>query len=76
MGNSNSQDSPWLGLGGSHHLPLYSILCASPRGPHPNGFLSLPSGSPEIAKVGTLMTLGPHNFVCRPLIEMKSETKL
>jgi hypothetical protein len=39
-GNSDSQDSPRLGLGGSHHLPPYSILCASPRGPHPNGILS------------------------------------
>jgi hypothetical protein len=27
-------------LGGSHHLPLCSILCASPRSPHPNGILS------------------------------------
>jgi hypothetical protein len=25
---------------GSHHLPPYSILCDSPRRPHPNGFLS------------------------------------
>ncbi len=24
----------------SHHLPPYSILCTSPRGLHPNGFLS------------------------------------
>jgi hypothetical protein len=38
--NSDSQDSPQSGLGGSHHLPPYSILCAFPRGPHPNGFLS------------------------------------
>ncbi len=37
--NSNSQDSPRPGLGGSHHLPPYSILCASPWGPHPNGIL-------------------------------------
>jgi len=37
-------------------------------------FLSL--GSPEIAKVGTPATLGPHNFVCKPPIEMKSKTKL
>jgi hypothetical protein len=22
--NTNSQDSPWLELGGSHHLPLYN----------------------------------------------------
>jgi hypothetical protein len=28
---------------GSHHLPSYSILCPSPRGPHPNDFLSLGS---------------------------------
>jgi hypothetical protein len=40
MGNSDSQDSSRPRLGGSHHLPLYSILCTSPRGPHPSGFLS------------------------------------
>ncbi len=36
----------------------------------------LPSGSPEIAKIGTLMTLGPHNFACKPLIEIRSKEKL
>jgi hypothetical protein len=45
---------------GSHHLPPYSILHASPRGPHLNGILS--QGSPEIPKIETLPTLGPHNF--------------
>jgi hypothetical protein len=40
MGNSNTQDSPRPGLGGSHHLPPYSIFYTSPQGPHPNGFLS------------------------------------
>jgi len=35
-----------------------------------------PSGSPEIAKVGTPTILGPHNFVCIPLIEMRSKEKL
>jgi hypothetical protein len=46
---SDSQDSPWPELGGSHHLPLYSILYASPRGSHPNRFLSRDSqmGVPE-----------------------------
>jgi hypothetical protein len=39
-GNSDSQDSSWPGLGGSHHLPPYSILWSSPQGPHPNGILS------------------------------------
>jgi hypothetical protein len=28
VSNIDSQDSPWPGLGGSHHLPPYSILCA------------------------------------------------
>jgi hypothetical protein len=36
----------------------------------------LPSESPEIAKVGTPTTLGRHNFACRPMIEMRSKTKL
>jgi hypothetical protein len=39
-GNTDTQNSPRPGLGGSHHLPPYNILCASPQGPHPNGFLS------------------------------------
>jgi len=48
-----SQDSPRPRLEGSHHLPPYSILCASSQGPHPNGlFVSgLPKGSPKTAKV-------------------------
>ncbi len=66
-GDSDSQDSPQPKVGGSHHLPPYSILCPSPRGPHPNGILS---------KVGTPATLGAHNFACRPLIEMRSKAKL
>jgi hypothetical protein len=42
MSNTNSLDSPRLGLGGSHHLPPYSILCVAPPHPHlhPNGFYS------------------------------------
>jgi hypothetical protein len=27
-------------------------------------------------KVGTPVTLGPHNFVCKPLIEIRSKAKL
>jgi hypothetical protein len=52
--NLDTQDSPRPGLGGSHHLPLYSILCASPRGPHPNGFLSQDSqvGVPKLQQLG------------------------
>ncbi len=62
--HTGKQDSPWLGLGGRHHLPPYSILCDSPRGPHPNGFSlpglpRLPRGSPEISPCGTSGTLKP-----------------
>jgi hypothetical protein len=40
MGNLDIQDSPRPELGGSHHLPPYRLLCTSPQGPQPNGFLS------------------------------------
>jgi len=33
----------------------------------------LSNGSPEIPKVGIPATLGPHNFVHRPLIEMSCQ---
>jgi hypothetical protein len=40
MSNMDTQDSPRPGLGGSHHLSPYSILCSSPRRVHPNGYFS------------------------------------
>jgi hypothetical protein len=47
--------------GGSHHLPLYSILCTSPRGPHPNGILSQDSqmGVSEFPQLGLPRLWGP-----------------
>ncbi len=41
--DSGSQDSSRPGLRGSHHLPLYVILFAFPRGPHPLGNLETKS---------------------------------
>jgi len=38
--NMASLDSPRPGLGGSHRLPPYSILCVALLHPHPNGFYS------------------------------------
>jgi hypothetical protein len=38
--------------------------------------LGFQSESFEIAKVGTFATLEPHNFVCKPPIEMNFEAKL
>jgi hypothetical protein len=59
-GNPDTQDSPQPGLEGSHHLPPYSILCTSPRGPHPNGFLSRDSqvGIPKLQQLGFLQLWG------------------
>ncbi len=77
-GNTDIQDSPRPRLGGSHHLPPYSILYTSPRSPHPNGFSlsGLLRGSPKIAPTGTPTTLEPHNFASRPRIEVWYEAKL
>jgi hypothetical protein len=60
MGNPDTQDSPRLGLGGSHHHPPYSILYASPQGPHPNDFLSRDSqvGIPKLQHLGFLQLWG------------------
>jgi hypothetical protein len=41
----NSLDSPRPKLGGSHHLPPYSILCSPPPHLHPNGSFSRDSQS-------------------------------
>jgi hypothetical protein len=32
--------------------------------------------SPEIPKIGTFITLEAHNFLCKPLIETRSQEKL
>jgi hypothetical protein len=46
---------------GSHHLPLYSILSASPRYPHPNDILSWHSqvGVLKFPNLGLLQLWGP-----------------
>jgi hypothetical protein len=76
--NSDSQNSPRPRLGGSHHLPPYSIFYGWPHDQHPkcHFVLGLPSGSPEIPTIGILATLGAHNFMCRPPIEMRFQAKL
>ncbi len=60
-GNSDSQDSPRPEFGGGHHLPPYSILCASPWGSHPNDILSQDSqvGVLKLPKLGLLRLWGP-----------------
>jgi hypothetical protein len=50
----DSLDSPGPELGGSHHLPSYSILRVTPQEPHPNGTFSRDSqgGVPKLSRVG------------------------
>jgi len=64
--NLDSLDSPWPGLGGSHHLPPYSIFYSSPPHLHPNGSFSRDSqsGVPKLSRFGlpglwTLITPRP-----------------
>jgi hypothetical protein len=54
--NLDSLDSPRPGLGGSHHLPLYRILCSSARRLHPNDSFSWDSrsGVPKLSRFGLL----------------------
>ncbi len=50
-----------LNLGEVTTFPPYSILCASPRGPHPNGILSRDSqmGVPKLPTLGLPQLWGP-----------------
>ncbi len=52
----DSQDSPRPGLGGSHHLTPYSILCITPLHLHPNDIFSWDSqwGVPKLFRFGLL----------------------
>jgi hypothetical protein len=63
-GNLNSQDSPWIRIIRSHHLPPYSILCACPWDRHPNGILSQDSqmGISKFPKLGLLRLWGRISF--------------
>jgi len=69
-GHFGPQDSPWPGLGGSHHLPPYSILCDAPLRLHPNGSFSRDSqvGVPKLSRNcpgWSPGTLGAHTLDCR-----------
>ncbi len=51
-GHFGPRDTPRPGLGGSHHLPPYSILCDAPPRLHPNGSFSRDSqvGVPKLSR--------------------------
>jgi len=53
----DSLDSPRPGLGGSHHLPPYSILCITLREPHSNGTFSRDSQG-GVSKLSRVELLG------------------
>jgi len=54
LGNTDSLNSPRPELGGSHHLPPYSILCVALSHMHSNGFESRDSqeGVPKLSQFG------------------------
>jgi hypothetical protein len=66
-GNTDTQDSPRPGLGGSHCLPPYSILCNSRRRWHPNGYFSRDSrvGVSKLSRAGVLDLWTPISLDCR-----------
>jgi hypothetical protein len=76
--NTDLQDSPRPKLVGSHHLLPHSIIfcLATRRAPKCHFVSRLPSWSPKFSQLGTPTTLGAHNFVCRPPIEVKFKAKL
>ncbi len=80
-GHFGPRDTPRPGLGGSHHLPPYSILCAMFLGLHPNGFFSRDSqvGVPKLSRNcpgWNPGTLGAHNSQLRSLIATRSKPNL
>jgi hypothetical protein len=77
MGKSDSQDSPRPELGGSCHLPPYSILCASHEAHIQMAFCpGATKWESRNFQSWDSRNFGAHNFACRPPIEMKSKTKL
>ncbi len=64
----------------THHSPDLGEATTFPHivyfVPLHNAHIQMAFGSPKIPKVGTPAALGPHNFVCRPLIEMQYKAKL
>jgi hypothetical protein len=84
FGAKTNHGQPWThkihhgpNLGEVTTFPLYYIMCLATIPTSKWHFIpELPSGSPKIFKVGTPVTLGAHNFVCKSLIEMRFKEKL
>ncbi len=75
---TDSQESSWHRLGGSHHLPPYNIICDWPHGLHPNViFPRTPKlGILKFPKMETPAILEAHNFLCKLSIDARSKAKL
>jgi len=77
MTYTNLENLPRPRFEGNHHLPPYNIIYDWSWGMHPNViFLKTPKLNVKIFKIGTLGTLETHNFLCKPLIEVRSKAKL
>jgi hypothetical protein len=66
----DSLDSSRPGLGGSQHLPSYSILCVRPRDLHSNGFLSRDSQG-RVPKLSWFGLLGLWELIT-PSLDLRS----
>jgi len=60
----------------SPSLLQYTLYMATGPTPKWHFILKLTSVSPKILEIGTPTTLETHNFVCKPLIEVRFEAKL
>jgi hypothetical protein len=69
-GHFDTQDSPQPGLGGSHHLPPYSILCNSSPRLHPNDSFSQDS-QVEVSKLSRVGVPRLWMFIA-PRLKLKS----
>ncbi len=67
----NTHHSPNFGEATTFLLLIYFV-----PGHGTNTQMSFCPENPGIPTIGTLVTLGAHNFVYKPLIEMTSKTKL
>jgi hypothetical protein len=75
--NTDSQNSPRPKLGEKHYLLPYNILCAWPRGLHPNVICPrIPKlGVPKFSKLGLLQLWRPIISCAKLKIEVKFESK-
>ncbi len=73
----DAQNSWRLELGGSHHFPFIIFYVIHHKSYIQMTFFSgLQARNPTILEIEIPAILDTHNFLCKPLIEVKSKKKL